>query len=105
MITLKKRFIARVINWEGMILANICDEELVGQTIKGGEVEMYISPDYFGGEALGLEGALALVRSSPMVNLVGERIIMEVLKAKLASKQAVKKIGATYFLMIFKFTR
>jgi len=96
---------ARMIDWQGMKLINICDKDLIGKTIKDEKVEMHISPSYFKGELVNTEEALFLVRSSSIANLVGEKIVVEVIKAELASKHAVKKIGSTPCLMIFKFAR
>jgi len=96
---------ARTIDWQGMKLINICDKELVGKTIKDEKIEMHISPIYFKGELVNKDEALFLIKSSSVANLVGEKIVVEVIKAELASKHAVKKIGSTPCLMIFKFMR
>jgi hypothetical protein len=93
----------RVICWQGMKLVNVCDEELLGKTVRDDKVEMHISPNYFKGNLVNLDEALLLIKSSSVANLVGKKIILEVIKAELASKHAVKKIGSTPFLMIFKF--
>ena len=45
----EKQFIARKIKWQDVTLVNICDEELLGTTVKGDKVDMQISRDYFGG--------------------------------------------------------
>ncbi|MCP8303915.1 MAG: DUF424 family protein [archaeon] len=101
----EKCYVARVINWQGMSLVNVCDKELIGKTIRDGKVEICISPDYFKGETVSIEEALLLIKSSSVANLAGEKIVIEVIKAKLASEHAVKKVGKTPFLMIFKFVR
>ncbi len=88
-----------------MMLVNVCDEELLGETLRGANVEMHISRDYFGGELVNEDTALNLVKSSHIANLVGDRIVSMVLEAKLASEFAVKRIGKVAFLMIFKFQR
>ena len=95
----------KMIDWQGMKLINICDKDLIGKTIKDEKIEMHISPSYFEGELVDIDEALFLVKSSSVANLVGEKIVVEVIKAELASKHAVKKIGSTPFLMIFKFSR
>lgn len=100
-----KGFVVRLIRWEGVILANICDEELLGKTVKGENLEMHISKDYFGGERVGEDEALRLVKTSSIVNLVGNRIVKKVIEEKLAHELAVKKVGNVSFLMIFKFVR
>jgi hypothetical protein len=96
---------ARTIDWQGMKLINICDKDLVGKTIKDERIEMHISPSYFKGELVNIDEALFLIKSSSVANLVGEKIVVEVIRAELASKHAVKKIGSTQCLMIFKFAR
>ncbi|MCP8315693.1 MAG: DUF424 family protein [archaeon] len=101
----EKCYMARIIDWQGMKLVNICDKDLIGKTIRDEKIEMHISPSYFKGELINVEEALFLIKSSSVANLVGKKIVIEVIRAELASKHAVKKIGSTPFLMIFKFTR
>ncbi|MFQ6134934.1 MAG: DUF424 domain-containing protein [Nitrososphaerales archaeon] len=96
-------YVARLIKWEGTLMVNICDEELLGKTVKDDRLEMRISKDYFGGDNINLEEALELIRKSQIVNLAGTRIVEKALRANLASRLAVKKVGSTSFLMIFKF--
>jgi hypothetical protein len=100
----EKQFIARRIPWQEHTLLNICDEELLDTTVKGGNVDMHISRDYFGVEKVSLNEALAMVRSSNIVNLAGSRIVERVLAEKLASERAVKRVGTVSFLMIYKFS-
>ena len=85
------------------MLVNICDEELLGETLKEANLEMHISKEYFGGEPVDEDKALYLVRSCTMANLAGERIVSKVLEAKLASELAVKRVGQVSLLMIYKF--
>ena len=96
----EKQYIARTIKYENTILLNICDEELLGKTVKGGNVDMEISRDYFGGEKVSEDEAISMVRTSSIINLAGSRIVEKVLDKKLASERAVKKVGPVSFLMI-----
>lgn len=99
-----KQYIARQIKWEKHTLLNICDEELLGTTIKGDTVDMHISKDYFGGAKVNDIQALDLVKQSSIVNLAGSRIVERVLESNLASERAVKRVGSVAFLMIYKFS-
>jgi hypothetical protein len=96
-------YVAKIIRFQGMKMVNICDEELISKTIKDGKIEVNVSESYFGGERIAKCDAIELVKSSPIINLVGSRIVKEVIKENLASKYAVKKVGSTSFLMIYKF--
>ncbi len=87
----EKQYIARTIKYENTILLNICDEELLGKTVKGGNVDMEISRDYFGGEKVSEDEAISLVRTSSIINLAGSRIVEKVLNKKLASEKSCEK--------------
>jgi uncharacterized protein len=99
----EKQFIARRIKWQENVLVNICDEELLGTTVKGGGIDMEISRSYFGGEKVSEAQAIELVRGSSIINLAGTRIVEKVIGQKLATEKAVKKVGDVSFLMIYKF--
>jgi len=96
-------FIVNKIKYKENIMASICDEELIDTIVKNGEVEMSISREYYGENKMSLEDALEIIRGSQIINLAGTRIVNETIRAKLASNLAVKKVGSTSFLMIFKF--
>jgi uncharacterized protein len=100
----EKQYIARRIKWQEAVLVNICDEELLGTTVKGGEVDIHISRDYFGAEKVDEDGAIGLVKESSIVNLAGSRIVEKVVSANLATRHAVKQVGDVSFLMIYKFS-
>lgn len=98
-----RQYIARKIKWEKITLVNICDEELLGTTVKGEEVDMPISREYFGAEKVNETQAIDLVRNSSIINLAGSRIISKIVEQNLASERAVKQVGNVSFLMIYKF--
>lgn len=102
-----KQYIARKINWDAMgtkvVLVNICDEELLGTTVKAEQVDMPISRDYFGVDKVTEREAIDLVKSSTIINLAGSRIVSKVIRANLATEKAVKRFGNVAFLMIYKF--
>ena len=97
------KYIARLIRYGSTLMVNICDEELLGKTVEGNGLKMHISESYFSGDKVDLNEALDLIRKSNSSNLVGSRIVKNTLQANLASKLAVKKVGSTLFLIIFKF--
>ena len=102
--SVEKQFIARRIKWQDQVLVNICDEELLGTTVKGSNTDMEISRDYFGSDKVNAEEAIDLVKTSSIVNLAGTRIVDCVVEERLASERAVKRVGPVSFLMIYKFT-
>jgi hypothetical protein len=101
----EKQFIARTIRRENAVLVNICDEELLGATVKGEKIEMEISREYFGAEKVNELQAISLVRNGSIINLAGSRIVEKVVGQKLASEKSVKRVGPVAFLLIYKFSR
>lgn len=98
-------FAVRKINYQGSMMVNICDQELIGKKINEGELQVNITKDYFGQEIVGEEEAVKLLSSCSVANLVGERIVEKAVQMKLASNLSVRIISGVPFLMIFKFQR
>ena len=93
----------RSIEWKNSRVVNVCDPELIGRTLIEGELKMHISEDFFGGNLVGEEEALRIIKESAMISLAGERSVRIALSNKLGSPQAVREIEGVPFLMIYKF--
>ena len=100
---MSKRFAVRRINYQGSVMVNICDEELVGSKVSEGKLEVNITKDYFGQQVVDESEATELLRLCSIANLVGERIVGRAVGMKLASELGVRLIAGVPFLMIFKF--
>jgi uncharacterized protein len=96
-------FSVRSMSWKDTHLINICDEDLIGKTLVEGKLKMHISTDYFGGELVGGDRALSLMRSSAVISLAGQRAVGMALSNSLGHKEAVKIVQGVPFLMIYKF--
>jgi len=100
---MNSRFGVRRINYQGSVMVNICDEELMGSKISEGKLELNITRDYFGQQMVEEETAAELLHSCAIANLVGERIVSKAVEMKLASNLSIRTISGVPFLMIFKF--
>jgi len=98
-------FAVRRINYQGSVMVNICDTELIGMKVSEGKLEVKISKDYFGEQVVGEEEATKLLTSCSVANLVGRRIVDKAVTMNLASKLSVRTISGVPFLMIFKFAQ
>jgi hypothetical protein len=96
-------FAVRKINYQGSMMVNICDKELVGAKVADGNLEVNITKDYFEQQVLGEEEVTALLKTCSVANLVGKRIVNKAVEMKLASSISVRNISDVPFLMIFKF--
>lgn len=98
-----KIFALRKIKYQDTMMINICDIDLLGKEINKGDFVIDISEDYFLQEKIDEEEAIILLKSSSVLNLVGEKIVKLALKLKLAKENSVKVIENIPFLMVFSF--
>jgi len=99
-----KRFSVRTSEFQGTVLVNICDEELVGRTFSEGKLKVHLSPDFYSGEVVGTGEALRLIRTCSIVNLAGHRSVHLAVDNDIGNPEAIREIEETPFLMIYKFT-
>lgn len=99
----KRGFVSRELRYQAARMVNICDEELLGRTLREGKLKVDITPEYFSGVRVDEETALRQIKETDIVNLVGNRIVAKALKEKLAHPRAVRKIEEVSLLMIYRF--
>jgi len=97
-------FSVRTTSYKGSVLANICDEELIGKTVTEGKLEVHISKDFYFGEVVNRGEALHLIRTSSIVNLAGRRSVSLAVDNQFGSREAIREIEDVPFLMIYKFS-
>ena len=99
------RYSVRTSTFQGSVLVNICDEELVGTTVSEGRLEVHLSPEFYSGETVDKGEALRLIRTCSIVNLAGLRSVSLAIENEVGSRDAVRDIQGVPFLMIYKFSR
>jgi hypothetical protein len=85
-----------------MVIVNLCDEESLGKTVRENDLNLEISEEFFGGETATIDEAISLMKTCHVANLVGNRIVRLAIDSELATPDAVRKVGETSFLMIYK---
>ena len=98
------KFAVKTTEYEGSVLANVCDEELVGATVVAGSLKVHLSKDFYSGEVVDRGEALRLIRACSIVNLAGERSVSLAVDNQLGAKEAIREIEEVPFLMIYKFS-
>lgn len=98
-----KIFALRKIKYHDTLMINICDIELVGKEINKGDFVIDISKNYFLEEEIDEQEAITMLKTSSVLNLVGNRIVKLALELRLAKENSVKVIENIPFLMIFSF--
>ncbi len=98
-------FAVRTTEYQGNVLVNICDEELIGRTVTEGKLKMNISKEFYFGEVVDAAEALDLIRKCAIINLVGRRSVSLAVENNIGARQAIREIENVPFLMVYKFFR
>jgi len=70
-----------------------CDEELLNQVFKEGNLRIEITNEFFGGKLIDLEVAMEILKEASSFNIVGENIIEEAINCNLFPKGSIRKIN------------
>ena len=70
-----------------------CDEELLNQAFKDGNLKIEISNQFFGGELISLDVAVGVLKQASSFNIVGERIIEKAIDCEILHKDSVRLIN------------
>lgn len=97
------KYASRLTKYQGSVMISICDLELVGKTLKDGELVVTLSNGYFQEQIIEEEQAPELLKSCSIANLVGTRIVDLAISLRLANPCSVKWVSGIPFLMIYKF--
>ncbi len=96
------RFFVKTTNYQNSNMLNMCDEDLLGKTIKNGKLQINITQSYYGQRLVEQAEAETLLQSCSILNLVGKNTIQLSVDLKVGSQQGVKTIDDVPFLIVFK---
>ncbi len=71
----------------------VCDENLLGKTIRGNNLQIKISESFYKGEKKSESEIIEILKKSANVNLIGKESVAAGLKAGIISKENVIDIG------------
>jgi len=95
-------FYVRKMHYQGSLMINICDEELLGRNIVSESLNINITKDFFN-ELTNEKEIGNLLKRCSIANLIGRRVIEKTLSMGLAKRDSIKIVSDVPFLMIFKF--
>jgi len=96
------QFFIKTSTYQNNNMLNMCDEELLGKTVKNGKLQITISRSYYGQRLVGKDEAQTLLQNCSILNLVGPNTIKMSVDLKVGSQQGVKTIDGVPFLIVFK---
>ena len=97
-----QNFYMRKMNYQGSLMVNICDEELLGKNIESDTLNITITNEFFN-EIVNEDDITRLLKRCSIANLIGRRVVDKTLNLGLAKKDSIKVVSDIPFLMIFKF--
>jgi uncharacterized protein len=97
-------FYVRKMYYQGSLMINICDEELLGKNIVSESLNINITNDFFN-ELANEKDICNLLKKCSIANLIGRRVIERTLSLGLAKRESIKLVSDIPFLMIFKFDK
>lgn len=70
-----------------------CDEELLNQSFREGNLKIEISNQFYGGKLMPLETAIEILKAASFFNIVGENIIKKAIDCNLLPREGVRLIN------------
>ena len=71
-----------------MLLA-ICDEELLGETLKDGKLVFKVREEFYEGPKMPVNDAIELIKESSVINMIGPNIVQKAIEKGLVHPEAV----------------
>jgi len=95
-------FAVKLQNYQQNKMLNICDADLLGKNIVEGELTMNISENYYGEKFVEKEEAEDLLKTSSIINMVGENTVSLSIDLGIGNENGIKTISGVPFLIVFK---
>ncbi|HID91128.1 TPA: DUF424 family protein [Candidatus Bathyarchaeota archaeon] len=90
---MRGRFWVKVFRRGGHVLVAICDEELIGKTLRDEGMNVEVRRSFYGGRNLGLDDTIKALKEGTVVNLMGNEIVSVALRLRLVHPEAIVKIA------------
>ncbi len=89
----EKLFYLRVRMTEKEYMVSVCDQELLGETLCEGELELCVNERFFSGELVPLERCLIEMQKATNFNLIGTAIVNAAIEHRMVNEHSVMWIN------------
>lgn len=86
----------------GSTIIALCDRELIGKTLKEGNLTVTISEDFYKGKIISEEDAIDLLSKASNVNIFGEKAVSCAVRCGAVNKDNVKIINEVAHAQVFR---
>lgn len=80
----------------------LCDRELIGRTLREGNINVTITEDFYKGEVISEDDAVNILKTASNVNIFGDRSVSCAVRCGIISKENVKIIDEVAHAQIFR---
>jgi hypothetical protein len=74
------------------VLLAICDVEILGKTLREGKIVFKVNEEFYKGEEVDVEEAIAMIESSTIVNMIGKNVVRKAIEKGYVHPEAVLEI-------------
>lgn len=101
--TVLGHYAVRTTRYQGSMMVDICDLELIGTKLEQDGLVINLTKDYYQQQVIERGYAKELLQKCDIANLVGDSIVREAIDLKMAKDVSIRRISGVPFLMIYKF--
>jgi hypothetical protein len=84
------------------VLLAICDVEILGKTLREGKIVFKVSEEFYKGEEVDIEEAVAMIENSTIVNMVGKNVVQKAIEKGYVHPEAILEIEGIPHAQIVK---
>jgi len=84
------------------VLLAICDVEILGKTLREGKIVFRVSEEFYKGEEVDVEEAVAMIENSTIVNMVGKNVVRKAVEKGYVHPEAILEIEGIPHAQIVK---
>ena len=95
-------FISKTHKDQGKTILAICDNGLLGKTLRFGEVDFDVSESFYGGEESDGDEILEKIGKADMVNVVGKEIVDLLIREGMVDEKCVLWMGDVPHVQIIR---
>jgi len=88
--------------WGNQVVLAICDADLLGKTLRDGDIVFQVREEFYKGFKVKIEEAVDLIEHSTIVNMIGTNIVKKAIERGLVHPEAVLEISGVLHAQIVK---
>jgi hypothetical protein len=86
---------------EGLLVA-ACDSDVLGKTFEDGELSLSVTEEFYGGDEMDVDAAMAAIRRADVANLVGTKTVEAAIDAGVVDESTVLAVEDTLHAQLLR---